>query len=272
LREFGSRITAYQLQGHLIFVSTEPVVREVMENFASTDFLVLDLKRVLSINESACRLLYQILERFSHAGKSLIFTHAEGLPLLRRYMKARLGARCQEIFRVFEDNDLTLEWCENRLLAETLIARKPAEPVELENYELFQGFSPEELAVMRPLLKRRAFRRGEVIIEVGDEANELYFLAQGTVSVLVTLAGGARKRLATFSPGMAFGEMAILDRAPRSALIQADSDVECDLLDLAGLKLLGESHPAIKIKILENLSLGLCRKLRKANREISVLE
>ena len=64
--------------------------------------------------------------------------------------------------------------------------------------------------------------------------------------------------------------MAVIDRAPRSAMIQADSEVACDLLAVEDLNRLGESHPAIRIKLLENL--GLCRKLRKANREISILE
>jgi len=64
----------------------------------------------------------------------------------------------------------------------------------------------------------------------------------------------------------------VIDRAPRSAMVHADTEVECDLLALGDLTGLGESHPAIKIKLLQNLSLGLCRKLRKANREIGILE
>src|SRR6266478_4840470 len=121
-------------------------------------------------------------------------------------------------------------------------------------------------------LKRRVYQRGEAIINVGEEANHLFFLARGCVSVLITLPSGVRKRLATFSPGMAFGEMAIIDRAPRSAMIQADTEVECDLLGLKELTQMGQSEPGIKIKLLENLSLGLCRKLRKANREMMVLD
>ena len=70
----------------------------------------------------------------------------------------------------------------------------------------------------------------------------------------------------------AFGEMAIIDRAPRSATIVADSDAECDLLTIEDFEALGQTHPAIKIKLLQNLSLGLCHKLRKANRELSVFD
>ena len=86
------------------------------------------------------------------------------------------------------------------------------------------------------------------------------------------LASGRRKRLATFSAGMAFGEMAALDRAPRSATILADTEAECDVLALEDFTALGNAHPQIKIRMLENLALGLSRKLRKANRELTVLE
>ena len=71
---------------------------------------------------------------------------------------------------------------------------------------------------------------------------------------------------------MSFGEMAVIDRAPRSARIIADTEVECDLLSIDDLEQLGASHPPVQIKLLENLSLSLCRKLRKANRELSVFD
>jgi glutaminase len=92
------------------------------------------------------------------------------------------------------------------------------------------------------------------------------------VSVFVPQNGGARRRLATFSAGMVFGEMAAIDRAPRSAMIVADTDVDCDVLSLENFDQLGVSHPATKIKILKNLNLSLCHRLRKANRELSLFD
>jgi glutaminase len=70
---------------------------------------------------------------------------------------------------------------------------------------------------------------------------------------------------------MAFGEMAVLDHPTRSVTIVADGPVACDLLGLEPLDALGESHPRIKMRLLGNLSLALCAKMRKANREISQL-
>jgi len=58
----------------------------------------------------------------------------------------------------------------------------------------------------------------------------------------------------------------------RSAVVTADTEVECDLLKVEDFEKLGETHPHITIVILRNLALSLSRKLRKANREISVFD
>jgi glutaminase len=92
------------------------------------------------------------------------------------------------------------------------------------------------------------------------------------VSVQAVLPSGAHKRLATFSPGMAFGEMAVIDHAPRSAMIVADASAECDVLNREDFERLDCTHPEIKIKLWRNLSLDMCGKLRKANRELSVFD
>jgi glutaminase len=272
LRVFGAQIRIYQLQGNLMFSTAEPVVREVMSDLDSLRYLLLDFKRVLSLNESACGLLCQLLLKCSAAGKPVLFVHADALPLLRRYFKAKLGERFQELYRPFDDDDLALESCEDRLLEAVLPPRPGDAETHHENYELFARFSTDEIDAVRQLLKRRNYSRGQTIIEVGEEAEHLFFLARGEVSVVLTLDSGTRRRVATFSSGMAFGEMAVLDRAPRSARISADTEAICDLLSLKDFESLSKQHPEIKIKLLENLSLGLCRKLRKANRERSVFE
>jgi glutaminase len=273
LHQLGAAIKVYQLEGHLTFATVEVVLRDIMEILDETAHVVLDLKRVLDINESACRLLYQLSLKLSPQGKSLVFAHADRLPVLRRYMKVKMDVQYEQLFRALDDSDTALEWCENRLLESSLSGRRQLEGgVEHRDYELFAGFTADDLAVVSALLKRRVYQSGEAIIHVGDPAGHLFFLARGSVSVLLALPSGAQKRLGTFSAGMIFGEMAVIDQAPRSAMIRADTEVECDLMSVEDLNGLGKSHPSVKIKLLENLNLGLCRKLRKANREISILE
>ncbi len=272
LRTSGGSIRVFQLQGHLTFATTEVVVNEIMENFTRIEQLVLDLRRVQTLNESACRLFWHLVCKLGEAGKQTFFTHADRHPLLRRYFKAKLGRRCEELFRAYEDNDLALEACENRVLSDVLPGRRTDHRVRAAEFELCQGFEPEEIETFSACLVSRPFECGVSIISVGERAAELYFLTRGTVSVIVPTQSGTARRLATFSAGMCFGEMAMIDRAPRSATIVADSDVECEFLSLERFDHLRKTAPEICIKLLTNLSRSLSQKLRKANRELSVLD
>jgi glutaminase len=272
LRDAGSRIQLFQLQGNLPFGATEAVVRELIEATAAAENIILDFKRVLTVSESACRLFAELLCQVAGVGGHIVFTHIQTLPDLRRYMKARLAGGYDELFHVFEDNDSALEWCENRLLAGMFKSGSAPGGVTASDNELLSGLAAADVGIVEKMLQRRVYQPGEVIINAGDKADELFLLAGGHVSVFVPLASGRRRRLATFSPGMAFGEMAIIDRAPRSAMIVADSEVTCDALALHDFEALGATHPHIRIRMLENLARGLSRKLRKANREIAVLE
>ena len=231
---------------------------------------MLDFRHVVMVSESACNLFHDLLLQLAHENCSLYFSALEANSPLRRVMKAKLGPRCDQLFRVFEQLDSALEFCEDRLLE-----RLPFEVSEMSigaaNYELFVGFTSAELEAVRKLLERRHYRRGDAMIGIGEPATELFLLARGSVSVYLPMTNGSRKRLATLTAGMAFGEMAVLDRAPRSATILAEGQASCDVLSLENLESLGESHPRIKMRLLENLSLSLCAKLRKANREISLL-
>lgn len=270
LRELAKVIHVYQLQGHLAFATTEPVVHDVLEQVEEIQFLVLDLKRVLSLNESAGHLLHSLVGKLHEVSKTVIFTHCDHLPLLRRMMKKKLADRFAELFSTFPDNDLALESCEETLLENTRYARAANYRVKPAEYELLTEFSADELKIIQSRLQPRAFKCGDTIIRAGDAAREMFFLAHGHVSVL--LPGEERRRLATFSPGMSFGEMAFIDGAVRSANILADTDVECHSLPLEDFQWLGKTHPAIKIKLLERLCLNLTCKLRKANRELTVFE
>jgi len=270
LRELAQVIKVYQLQGHLDFATTEPVVRDVLEHVDATRYLILDLKRVLSLNESAGHLLHSLVSQLADHERTVLFTHCDHLPLLRRMMKKKLANRFAEQFITFPDNDLALEWCEAALLENTRYARAANFKAKPADFLLFKNFTAAELEVIQPWLQPRTFKRGHVIINAGADAHEVFFLVRGSVSV--SLPGEGGRRLASFSPGMSFGEMAFIDGARRSADIVADTDVECQLLTLEDFAKFGKTHPALKIKLLEQLCLDLTAKLRKANRELTVFE
>src|SRR5262249_31716788 len=145
----------------------------------------LDFKHVLSLNESACRLLYKLLCQLSEPGKPVIFVHADRHPLLRRYLKAKLKDRFDLLYHVFDDHDIALEWCENHLLGKALPGWTMENKVKRKQYTLFQRLDATEIANVQKLLKRQFYQRGQAIVEAGQAASELIFLARGQASVFL---------------------------------------------------------------------------------------
>lgn len=193
-------------------------------------------------------------------------------PVVDLYFKqCAISVNCRDL-ATLANHGMNPKWCENQILERHEPVRSLDAPVAFAEYQLFHGLTQEELAVIEGLLERRIYPKGAVIVNIGEVASELFIVARGSVSVNITLASGHQRRLATLTAGMTFGELAVIDGARRSATVIADSDVECEALKGDDYKQLVDSHPRIKITILENISLAICSRLRKANRELSVLD
>ncbi len=70
-------------------------------------------------------------------------------------------------------------------------------------------------------LRRRRFRRNEVIFHQGDPGDALHVLTSGSLKVLLPSAEGEEAIIATLRPSDFFGELSLLDGAPRSATVVA---------------------------------------------------
>jgi glutaminase len=79
---------------------------------------------------------------------------------------------------------------------------------------------------------------------------------------------GRERRLATLGPGVAFGEMALLDEARRSADIVAEIDSVVARLPIADFRRLAVEHPGITEKFSLNLVRNLSARLRRANEQV----
>jgi voltage-gated potassium channel len=88
-------------------------------------------------------------------------------------------------------------------------------------------------------LRSRSFSAGTTVIHKGEIGDSMYFLVSGSVQVLI----GGRKE--TLNEGDFFGEMALLERKPRSADVVTITSCTTLVLDVADFYRLAGQQPAL---------------------------
>jgi CRP/FNR family transcriptional regulator, cyclic AMP receptor protein len=87
----------------------------------------------------------------------------------------------------------------------------------LGRVRLFTGLGEHELESIARSMRLRRFRRGEVVFHAGDPGDALFIVTVGEIKIGLPSDSGDEAILATVRPGDFFGELALLDGAPRSA-------------------------------------------------------
>jgi len=271
LSEHGRRIAVYELQGDLTIIAMEKLIRELLQIDGHVGYLVVDFKHVASVTPPALRLWRGYLARLGGRFREVVLAEVEHDAALVHGLTLTLTGDPPHEYRLMKATDAALELCEDRLLDEVGGTRQLEEPMPLEAFDVCAGLSADQIRELREVLEIRHFAAGDLIIEVGEEPEALYFLVSGRVSVLVELRSGAAHRLTTCVPGMLFGDMAIVERRPRSATVRADGPVECYVLSLEGFDRLTETHPPLKVALLKNFARGLSRRVRRLTDEVTSL-
>ncbi|MDZ4180239.1 MAG: cyclic nucleotide-binding domain-containing protein [Coriobacteriia bacterium] len=129
----------------------------------------------------------------------------------------------------------------------------------LARVPLFSNCTAEEIAAVASVAQVSGFQAGQIIVTQGTPGQAFYLILEGRVEILRD-----NQSLGAFGPGDFFGEMSLLDHAPRSATIRALEPATCLMLSSWDFKALLEKHPSIAIKLLEILS----RRLRVADERL----
>jgi CRP/FNR family transcriptional regulator, cyclic AMP receptor protein len=134
--------------------------------------------------------------------------------------------------------------------------RATAKQVDLSKVWLFAPCSMRDLRKVRQSLDEISADAGEVLCEEGSVGHEFFVIVSGTA---VVKRNG--RKVATLGPGQYFGELALLDRQPRSATIVAETDM--DLLVLEQRHFLGllDTMPGMARKLLG----AMATRLREAD-------
>jgi CRP/FNR family cyclic AMP-dependent transcriptional regulator len=132
----------------------------------------------------------------------------------------------------------------------------------LQRLGLFSTLSAKELRVIDSLLHERNYLKGEVVFDTGEEGQALYIVLSGKVAVC-RQGEFEKARIAEFGEGAMFGELALLDGAPRSLQAVAAEDTVLAALSRVEFNGLLETHAVIASKIALQLARDVGAKLRQ---------
>ncbi len=136
---------------------------------------------------------------------------------------------------------------------------------------LFHGLRAD--TVLRLLSEARivTLRPGEFFCRQGEEAQHMYVLETGLASVTKVWEGqdalgpSDEFDLGILERGQSFGELALIERSPRSATIRAKTSCVAIEIAASSLRRIREYDVDQFIQLLSNISLGLCQRMRAAD-------
>jgi CRP-like cAMP-binding protein len=137
----------------------------------------------------------------------------------------------------------------------------------LRRCPLFENATADMLESLANRLRRRRFRRNEVIFHQGDPGDSLHVVASGAVKILLPSTEGEEAIIATLRPGDFFGELALLDGATRSATAAALEPTETLVLPRPVLMDLLGTVPGLG----DFLLVGLAKELRRLTSQVEEL-
>jgi len=274
----GAETVIVELQGSLFFGTTDQLFSQLEKDMRSCRRLILDMRRVTSVDFTAVHMLEQAGEMLAERGGSLVFSHLPpSLPTgqdLRDYFKHFGLTHRGGGGRIFETLHDALEWAEDRALDEAGLDRADAgELLDLSQIDFLKELDPASLVRLRAAFAERRVAAGEPIFLRNGEGSELFLIRRGCVRIVLPLKSTHRQHhLAVFGPGDFFGEVAFLARAARTADAIALSDVDLYVIGRTAFDELFLRAPAVSAAFFQRLATVEALRLRDTDRELRRLQ
>jgi len=136
----------------------------------------------------------------------------------------------------------------------------------------FNELKKQELDEILSIVHERSYVQGEYIFLQNDPGIGLYFLLDGEVSIYRESLSKLKVKLANFSTGDFFGELALIDRGNRSASAIADTNCKIGIIFKPDLEEVIRKKPKIGVAVLSGLARIIVTRLRNLNEEYISLQ
>jgi CRP/FNR family cyclic AMP-dependent transcriptional regulator len=135
---------------------------------------------------------------------------------------------------------------------------------------LFAQLGDAEREQIRALARPRRCQAREVVVRQGDERGDLYAVVSGRLKVTTANVDGDEMVLSILGPGDVFGEIALLDRQPRSATVSALEGCELLVVERRPFHDLLLRVPALALSLMQVMAKRL-RELTEHAQDVSLL-
>lgn len=118
----------------------------------------------------------------------------------------------------------------------------------LKKTPIFANTSEASLKTMLKSAVEKTVQKGQKLVEKGERGTGFYLILEGRAEVV-----SDGEKLADFGPGDFFGELAVIDGAPRTADVVAAADTKCVVVSQWAMRSIISTHPEIALSMLEEL-------------------
>ena len=148
---------------------------------------------------------------------------------------------------------------------ETERSNEMAQKIEvLKSMPFFRYLSYKELVRVVAITKPKEYKAGAAIFTEGDEGQNMFVIVQGKVRVHTK-----EHKVAELSQGQHFGEMALVDRSPRSLSATAVADSSVLAIHRKDFYAIVKREPALSTKLLWSFVQALATRLRDTTNELN---
>jgi len=141
----------------------------------------------------------------------------------------------------------------------------------LKRIYLFKKLTDEELKHILNIATAKSFKKDEIIFNEGDKGDAFYVVLKGSIRISTFVPNVGEEALAILKKGNYFGEMALIDNAPRSASAIANEDTILLKITDANFRNLLVSDHNIAYKLLWELVKTLSKRLRETDSKLKTI-
>ena len=131
----------------------------------------------------------------------------------------------------------------------------------LKHIRLFDGISSSDMQEMEKITHMEEVKKRQPLYLPGDPSSSVYLLKKGRVKIANTAPSGKEVTFEILEPGEVFGELEVLEDAPRSTSAEALDDTLICVIPRKDFDQYLAMHPNVTVKLTKLIGLRL-RKIQ----------